>query len=400
MRRFDARTLCAFACALAFTFSFVPRARAAEDSSGPRRLVVEKVDESRLVTLKTAVPGAVKRSTDEGSVAADRKMKLQLVLKRTPEQQQALEAFVKETQTPGNGNFGKTISPEVFTETFGLAKSDVEAVTNWLESHGFEVKGTDGGTLRLSFTGSAAEVEEAFHTEIHNYKTPDGEIRFANIGDLRIPAALEPVVGGVAGLQDFVRVRIVGYDGPVARPGTEPRGEEAAPVKELNPEWRSPISGGSQLAKAREGEGTAGRNECDDDDGGVGAGDGCICERHVRSSDDDGGVVGFFADADRDGGIVGQLGDIQRADQHQFLHAGDGAVRLHIHLDDGERGGKPGDGCSDGELFRRCELRDLDGQQDAGPHLHERGQPGFGLEFHTLVLHVGGRYGKEHQLHD
>ncbi len=257
MRRFDSRLFCASVCALALTLTVMPRARAAEDS-GPRPLITQKIDGTRLVTLKTAVPPALRKSTDEGSVSAGRQMNLQLVLKRSPEQQQALETFVKQTQTLGDPMFGKTISPELFTETFGVAKSDLETVTKWLESQGFEVKSADRGTLRISFTGSAAQVEEAFHTEIHNYKTPDGELRFSNNGDLRIPAALEPVVRGVAGLQDFVRVRIVGYAGPVSAPqqrGPEPKEEEeSAAVRnpvDLNPGWTSPISGGALLTRGR-----------------------------------------------------------------------------------------------------------------------------------------------------
>ena len=60
---------------------------------------------------------------------------------------------------------------------------------------------TKGKTF-IEFTGTAGLVRNAFHTEIHNYVV-NGEKHIANSSDPQIPAALVPVVAGVASLNDF-----------------------------------------------------------------------------------------------------------------------------------------------------------------------------------------------------
>ena len=54
----------------------------------------------------------------------------------------------------------------------------------------------------IDFSGTAGEIAEAFHTEIH-YLDVDGEQHFANMSDPQIPAALAPAVVGVVSLHDF-----------------------------------------------------------------------------------------------------------------------------------------------------------------------------------------------------
>jgi len=49
-----------------------------------------------------------------------------------------------------------------------------------------------------------AQVEEAFHTQIHHYLV-GGELHMANASDPQIPAALAPVVAGVNSLHDFFK---------------------------------------------------------------------------------------------------------------------------------------------------------------------------------------------------
>ncbi len=59
----------------------------------------------------------------------------------------------------------------------------------------------DGMTIR--FSGTAATVQSAFHTEIHNLSV-NGEPHYANMSDPQIPAALAPVVVGVKALHNFL----------------------------------------------------------------------------------------------------------------------------------------------------------------------------------------------------
>lgn len=56
----------------------------------------------------------------------------------------------------------------------------------------------------IEFSGTASQVKEAFHTEIHKYST-NGEEHWANSSDSEIPSALTPVISGVTSLHNFGR---------------------------------------------------------------------------------------------------------------------------------------------------------------------------------------------------
>jgi hypothetical protein len=94
------------------------------------------------------------------------------------------------------------LTPEQFGLEFGPADSDLQAVTSWLQSHGLQVARVSKGRVMIEFSGTAAQVQEAFHTAIHKYAV-DGEAHWANANDPEIPAALAPVVAGVHTLHDF-----------------------------------------------------------------------------------------------------------------------------------------------------------------------------------------------------
>jgi subtilase family serine protease len=56
--------------------------------------------------------------------------------------------------------------------------------------------------MLIDFSGTAAQVRNAFRTEIHNLEV-NGRERVANMSDPLIPEALAPVVAGVVSLHDF-----------------------------------------------------------------------------------------------------------------------------------------------------------------------------------------------------
>ena len=56
--------------------------------------------------------------------------------------------------------------------------------------------------MAIEFSGTGAQVREAFQTEIHRYQV-NGEKHMAAAGDPSVPAALAPVIAGLAPLNDF-----------------------------------------------------------------------------------------------------------------------------------------------------------------------------------------------------
>jgi subtilase family serine protease len=96
--------------------------------------------------------------------------------------------------------YHKWMAAEEFGQKFSLAPEDVQTIDTWLSSKGFKTN-TIGVTL-IDFSGTAAQVRNAFKTEIH-YLDVRGFRHIANMQNPRISTALAPAVGGIVSLNDF-----------------------------------------------------------------------------------------------------------------------------------------------------------------------------------------------------
>lgn len=172
--------------------------------SATKPLIVDKIDESNLVTLKGNTPPPAIAANDRGRVSPGMAMSgLILTLRRSPEQQTAFDAFVASQYDATSPNFHRWLEPEEVGEKFGPALADIATVSSWLTSHGLSVEAVSKDRMTVRFSGTAGRVEETFHTEIHNLVVK-GEPHIANMSDPQIPMALETVVLGPKALHNFV----------------------------------------------------------------------------------------------------------------------------------------------------------------------------------------------------
>ena len=101
--------------------------------------ITSAIDETKLSQIKNDVVKAVVAANDRGAVADDFPLEhLQLQLKRSPEQEQALESFMDALHDP-SPQFHQFLSPQQFGALFGIAAADLDVVTGWLTGHGFQV---------------------------------------------------------------------------------------------------------------------------------------------------------------------------------------------------------------------------------------------------------------------
>ncbi|HEY6765957.1 MAG TPA: protease pro-enzyme activation domain-containing protein [Candidatus Sulfotelmatobacter sp.] len=178
----------------------------AQPSDSPRQvpLITRAVQENQLTVLKGNVHPLARPQFDLGTAPATLPMqRMLLVLKRSSEQESALRKFLDDQQDKHSPTYHKWLTPEQFGKQFGPAESDIQTITAWLQSHGFQVSPTKGRTV-IEFSGSASQVQEAFHTAIHKYVV-NGQQHWANSSDPQIPTALTAAVSGVLTLHNFVK---------------------------------------------------------------------------------------------------------------------------------------------------------------------------------------------------
>jgi hypothetical protein len=163
----------------------------------------EAADNSRLVTLRGNTHPGARPEFDRGAVPPGFPLeRMQLVLTRSSQQQSALNALLDTQQDRSSPNFHRWLTPAEFGQQFGVADQDIQVITSWLESHGLQVFHVSNGRTIIQFSGTAAQVLETFHTEIHRFMV-NGEEHWANSSDPQIPRALGSVVAGVAKLHNF-----------------------------------------------------------------------------------------------------------------------------------------------------------------------------------------------------
>jgi Pro-kumamolisin, activation domain/Bacterial Ig-like domain (group 3) len=188
---------------LALVATLVPAAAAWSQAVTPAAQIFQPVDESKRITLKGNTLPVANSENDRGQVSPRLPMTdLILVLSRSPQQQAAFEKFVAGQYDPASPNFHRWLSPEEVGQDFGPAQSDIATISNWLSSHGFSVGQLPRDHMSIRFSGTAAEVESCFHTEIHNLEVK-GVRHIGNMSDPEIPEALAPAVVGVKSLHNF-----------------------------------------------------------------------------------------------------------------------------------------------------------------------------------------------------
>jgi subtilase family serine protease len=153
-----------------------------------------------------AVMGAhpmARAAFDQGRVNSGMRIsRAAMVFRLSAEQQAALDKLLAEQQEPDSPNYHKWLTPEQYAARFGMSDADLAKVSSWLKSQGLTVNGFSRARTRVFFSGTAAQVENVFRTELHNYQV-DGQTRFANASEVSVPAALSGMVLDVRGLDNF-----------------------------------------------------------------------------------------------------------------------------------------------------------------------------------------------------
>ncbi|HEY6414117.1 MAG TPA: protease pro-enzyme activation domain-containing protein [Edaphobacter sp.] len=125
-----------------------------------------------------------------------------LVFRRSDAQEAKLKELLAAQQNTASPLYHHWLSPETFAARFGVAEEDMAATESWLASRGFQVERVARSRDRITFSGTAAQVQAAFGADLHHYRK-EGELHFAPASDLSLPAELASVTAAVLHLSDF-----------------------------------------------------------------------------------------------------------------------------------------------------------------------------------------------------
>ncbi|WP_353071650.1 S53 family peptidase [Tunturiibacter gelidoferens] len=184
------------------SFSQTPASQTTFSQTPEPRIKGPITEASRVVLSNSRTP-RVHTADDLGALSSETPIPgITLVFKRSATQEATLQELLSAQQNPASPLYHQWLTPETFATRFGVADQDIAATQSWLVSRGFHIDSVSRSRDRITFSGTAAQVQAAFGTELHNYRT-EGELHFAPAADLTLPAELTPVTAAVLHLSDF-----------------------------------------------------------------------------------------------------------------------------------------------------------------------------------------------------
>jgi hypothetical protein len=167
--------------------------------------IMQPIDDKVVMRLAGTTHPWATTANDRGRVSSDLAMeRMMLVLKASDAQQEAARKLLDSQHDKAAARYQQWLTPEEYGQQFGPEAGDLRQVLEWLEKNGFKISAVARGKQWVEFSGSAGQVERTFHTEMHHYVV-NGEEHVANAGDISLPQALAPVVGGVLSLHNFLK---------------------------------------------------------------------------------------------------------------------------------------------------------------------------------------------------
>lgn len=165
--------------------------------------IVLPVNNQEVSIIRGTVHPLAQPRYDQGRANGSMKLSpITMMFRPSQSQQASLKTLLEQLQTPGSPEYHKWLTPEEFGSRFGLGQNDLNKIVSWLGGQGFAVDRVARSHMWVVFSGTASEVDSAFHTEIHQY-VMNGKSHYANATDPSVPSAFANVVLGFQELNNF-----------------------------------------------------------------------------------------------------------------------------------------------------------------------------------------------------
>jgi len=152
-----------------------------------------------LVAIPQNVNPAVANSARVADLAQSSQVSFAVALKLRDEA--GLNSFLAQVSNPSSPQYHHFLTPAQFNARYAPTAADVNSVRSFLTSHGITVTSVSGNRDVVDAVGSAAQVKQAFATNLGVYRQ-NGRQFFANDSAPMLPSSVAGVVQGVVGLDN------------------------------------------------------------------------------------------------------------------------------------------------------------------------------------------------------
>lgn len=165
------------------------------------RFVARADQDARVVLNGQSVP-LVQRA--RLARAADAGQALRLSIGLRPGDPAGLDSLLQAIYTPGSPRYHHYLAPAEFTRLFAPSADQVQQVVSFLQSQGISVQSVAPNRLLIDAATTVGVAERAFHVQINEY-TYANRTFYANAQAPSVPAALQPLIRSIGGLDNSVR---------------------------------------------------------------------------------------------------------------------------------------------------------------------------------------------------
>jgi subtilase family serine protease len=163
-------------------------------------LIAAPVASAGQSVVQAASPLA-QQTTPEGATPPS--TAVEFVVGLTPADQSGAEALAQAVSTPGSASYRHFLTPAQWEKSYSPKASSVTAVERWLSEQGITVEGVSADRLSISASASAATVEHAFGTSLHQYRRHSKSLHLASTA-LSVPSSVAGLISGISGIDQHL----------------------------------------------------------------------------------------------------------------------------------------------------------------------------------------------------
>jgi subtilase family serine protease len=114
-------------------------------------------------------------------------------------------AFIERLSDRHDSMYGHYLTPQEFAASYGANEADYAGLKDWAIANGLRISQESVARTSLTVSGSVAQFEKIFQTQLNNYRSPDGQLFYSASVQPVVPDTIAPKVLAVIGLTDSIR---------------------------------------------------------------------------------------------------------------------------------------------------------------------------------------------------